>query len=862
MYLAYFDQDVLAMVFAELIGAFIAALSILYIYYKFVIFDFWRKRGVFYIKPAVLTGNITALLTGKKQIGVFFHDIYMKYKGHRAIGMYSLHKPNLVVADLDLIKTVLTKNFASFHDRGTFCNEKIDPLSGHLFSMPGKKWRNLRTKMTPTFTLGKIKQMFPIVKECGDELANYLDSKVQMRDSIEMKDIFARYTTDVIMSTAFGIKSNCIEDPNNEYRKHEKKIFEMNTIWIALFWFTPNIMELFSIPITPQSVTSFFMNLFRENVEYRQAHNIIRHDFMDLLIQLIDKGYVDPENSTNTTTTETTSSINKLTMEEATAQSYIFFIAGYETSSTTGTFALYELAQHHDMQDKVCKEIDEMLAKHGGLTYDALNEMTDYEEISTSTNVKSYLYRRYKLTDNEHSCAKGDFNHYTSAQFGYVQTKVGLVSLLSKYKFNLHPQTSVPPNESAVLLTANGAPIAEKMASLTVGPRGPMLLQDFVFLDEMSHFTRERTPERVVHAKGAGAFGYFEVTHDITKYSKAKVFSSIGKKTPIAVRFSTTTGESGSADTVREPRGFAVKFYTEDGIWDIVGNNTPIFFIKDPIFFPSFVHTQKRNPATHLRDADMFWDFISLRTETTHQVMYLFSDRGIPDGYRHMTGYGSHTFKLVNSKNEMVYCKFHYKGQYPSWTLYIQVMTAEQAKTFKWNPFDLTKVWPHKEYPLIQVGKLVLNRNPENYFTDVEQMAFDPAHMAISAMHYQRDGHMSIYNHGGAPNYHPNSFSGPKECPAARSPPFHECPAARSPPFHVSGHVDRHDDLDEDDFGQATTFWRMTLDEPARERLVQNMVASLRNASTFIVERAVRNFARVDVDLAQRLTNGLRNCKV
>ncbi|KAL0109412.1 hypothetical protein PUN28_014468 [Cardiocondyla obscurior] len=476
--------------------------------------------------------------------------------------------------------------------------------------------------------------------------------------------------------------------------------------------------------------------------------------------------------------------------------------------------------------------------------------------------------------------------------------------------------------EPSVLLTANGAPIAEKKASLTVGPRGPLLLQDFVYLDEMSHFNRERIPERVVHAKGAGAFGYFEVTHDISKYSKAKVFSSIGKRTPIAIRCSTVGGESGSADTVRDPRGFAVKFYTEEGIWDLVGNNTPIFFIKDPLFFPSFIHTQKRNPATHLKDADMFWDFISLRPETTHQVMFLFGDRGIPDGYRHMNGYGSHTFKLVNSKNEMVYCKFHYKtnqgiknipaekaaelsasdpdysirdlynaiatGQFPSWTLYIQVMTAEQAKTFEWNPFDLTKIWPHKEYPLIPVGKLVLDRNPENYFADVEQAAFDPAHMvpgiepspdkmlqgrlfaygdthrhrlgpnhlqlpvncpykAISAMHYQRDGFMPIHNHGGAPNYYPNSFSGPKECPAARS-----------PAFSVNGDVDRYDPVDEDDFGQATTFWKKTLDEPARERLVQNMVGSLSNASTFIVERAVRNFARVDVELAQRLTDGLR----
>ncbi|CAD1478067.1 unnamed protein product, partial [Heterotrigona itama] len=320
--------------------------------------------------------------------------------------------------------------------------------------------------------------------------------------------------------------------------------------------------------------------------------------------------------------------------------------------------------------------------------------------------------------------------------------------------------------ERPVLLTGNGTPIANKKASLTVGSHGPILLQDFVYLDEMSHFARERIPERVVHAKGAGAFGYFEVTHDITRYCKAKVFSSIGKRTPIAVRFSTVGGESGSADTARDPRGFAVKFYTEEGIWDLVGNNTPIFFVKDPLFFPSFIHTQKRNPVTHLKDADMFWDFLSLRTESMHQVMILFSDRGIPDGYRHMNGYGSHTFKLVNAHNEIVYCKFHYKtdqgiknifsdkaaeisssdpdysirdlynaiasNNYPTWTFYIQVMTASQAKNFRWNPFDITKVmivWPHDEYPLIPVGKLVLDRNPDNYFNDVEQIAFDPAHM-------------------------------------------------------------------------------------------------------------------------------------
>ncbi|XP_017787727.1 PREDICTED: catalase isoform X2 [Habropoda laboriosa] len=482
--------------------------------------------------------------------------------------------------------------------------------------------------------------------------------------------------------------------------------------------------------------------------------------------------------------------------------------------------------------------------------------------------------------------------------------------------------------ECPVLQTGNGAPIPNKTASLTAGPKGPVLLQDFVYLDEISHFNRERIPERVVHAKGAGAFGYFEVTHDISKYCKAEVFSSIGKRTDVAVRFSTVGGESGSADTVRDPRGFAVKFYTEEGIWDLVGNNTPIFFIKDPLFFPSFIHTQKRNPVTHLKDADMFWDFISLRPETTHQVMFLFGDRGIPDGHRHMNGYGSHTFKLVNADNEAVYCKFHYKtdqgiknipadkaaelsssdpdysirdlynaignGNYPSWTFSIQVMTMTQAKTFRWNPFDLTKIWPHDEFPLMPVGKLVLNKNPENYFAQVEQLAFDPAHMipgiepspdkmlqgrlfaygdthrhrlgpnhlqlpvncpykviipfSISAvMNYQRDGFMALNNQNGAPNYFPNSFNGPKECPAARI-----------SSFPVSGDVDRYDPENEDNFGQATLFWRRVLNAEEKSRLVDNMVGSLRNASTFIVERAVKNFAEVDADLGKRLTEGLR----
>jgi catalase len=282
-------------------------------------------------------------------------------------------------------------------------------------------------------------------------------------------------------------------------------------------------------------------------------------------------------------------------------------------------------------------------------------------------------------------------------------------------------------NEVPSLTTSNGAPIASITASLTAGAQGPIVLKDFTLIDHLAAFDRERIPERVVHAKGAGAFGHFTVTNvEIRKYCKAKLFDTLGKKTPVAVRFSTVGGESGSADTARDPRGFAVKFYTEDGNWDLVGNNTPIFFIRDPILFPSFIHTQKRNPVTHCKDPDAMWDFISLRPETTHQVSFLFSDRGTPDGYRHMNGYGSHTFKVVNDAGIPTYVKWHFKtdqgiknlpvskadqlassdpdysirdlfnavdtGDFPSWTVYVQVMSVEAAAASPFNPFDVTKV--------------------------------------------------------------------------------------------------------------------------------------------------------------------------
>lgn len=482
------------------------------------------------------------------------------------------------------------------------------------------------------------------------------------------------------------------------------------------------------------------------------------------------------------------------------------------------------------------------------------------------------------------------------------------------------PKKPEQAHESHVVTTATGAPISEKNASLTVGPTGHMLLQDTHFIEELAHFDRERIPERVVHAKGAGAFGYFQVTHDITKYCAAKVFDTVGKKTKIAVRFSTVAGELGSADTVRDPRGFAIKFYTDDGIWDLVGNNTPVFFIRDPILFPSLVHSHKRHPATHLHDPDMFWDFASLRPETTHQLMILFGDRGIPDGYRFMNGYGGHAFKMINSSGQPVYCKFHYEtktnkylesdeaacivskspdyaiedlyeaidnDEYPTWTLYIQVMTFEQAEKSPYNPFDITKVWFKGDYPPIQVGKLVLDKNPTNYFADVEQIAFSPAHLVpgiepspdkmligrmfsygdthrhrlganylqlpvncpYSVKNYQRDGPQTFNNQGGGPNYYPNSFDGPDVLPKSKTPQV---------PWKITGDVKRYDTGDEDNFSHGRALYQRVFDDAARERFIANLCDSLRDiASTKIRQRAIENFAKVDSSLEKRIVDCL-----
>lgn len=466
-------------------------------------------------------------------------------------------------------------------------------------------------------------------------------------------------------------------------------------------------------------------------------------------------------------------------------------------------------------------------------------------------------------------------------------------------------------HDKGTATTSNGCPVDSITASMTAGPLGNIVLKDFNLVDHLAAFDRERIPERVVHAKGAGAFGHFEVTStEITKYCRAKLFSKQGKKTSIAARFSTVGGESGSADTVRDPRGFAVKFYTEEGNWDLVGNNTPIFFIRDPILFPSFIHTQKRNPQTHVKDATMMWDFITLRPETVHQVSFLFSDRGTPDGYRHMNGYGSHTFKTVNDAGEAFYVKWHFKTdqgiknltveeadkitgtdpdysirdlfsaiankQYPSWTMYVQVMRFDEAERLSFNPFDVTKTWSHAEYPLIEVGRMVLDRNPANYFAEVEQLAFAPSHLvpgiepspdkmlqgrlfsysdthrhrlgvnyqsipvncpyATSVRNYQRDGNMRVDgNQGSAPNYFPNSFSGPETSAAAA---WH----AES----ASGDVARHETGDEDNYSQCRAFFNKVLGPAERDRLTDNIAGNLVNAEEFIQQRAIAMFAAVD----------------
>jgi catalase len=342
--------------------------------------------------------------------------------------------------------------------------------------------------------------------------------------------------------------------------------------------------------------------------------------------------------------------------------------------------------------------------------------------------------------------------------------------------------------EKKKLTTVAGAPVSDNQNTMTAGARGPALLQDVWFLEKLGHFDREVIPERRMHAKGSGAFGNFTVTHDVTKYTRTKVFSAVGKKTDLFVRFSTVAGERGAADAERDIRGFAIKFYTEEGNWDLVGNNTPVFFLRDPLKFPDLNHAVKRDPRTNVRSAKNQWDFFTNLPEALHQVTIVMSDRGIPYSYRHMHGFGSHTFSLINSRNERFWVKFHLKTQqaiknltdeeaqaiiakdreshqrdlyesienrdYPRWTMYFQIMPEKDAARMPYNPFDLTKVWYHGDYPLIEAGVLELNRNPENYFADVEQAAFSPANI-VPGIGFSPDKMLQgrLFSYGDAQRY-------------------------------------------------------------------------------------------------------------
>lgn len=460
------------------------------------------------------------------------------------------------------------------------------------------------------------------------------------------------------------------------------------------------------------------------------------------------------------------------------------------------------------------------------------------------------------------------------------------------------------------LTSESGRPIGDNQNSQTAGARGPVLMQDAWLMEKLAHFNRERIPERVVHAKGSGAFGNLTITNDITKYSKAAIFSKVGKKTDLFLRFSTVAGEKGAADTERDVRGFAIKFYTEEGNWDLVGNNTPVFFIRDPLKFPDFIHTQKRDPKTNMRSSTAAWDFWSLMPESLHQVMILMSDRGIPSNLRQMHGFGSHTFSLINNKDERFWVKFHFKSMqgisnltdqeaeavvakdreasqrdlfehiekkdFPKWRMCIQVIAEDEAKKLDFNIFDLTKTWSQKKYPLIEVGIMELNKNPENYFTTVEQSAFSPANvvpgiglspdkmlqgrlfayadahryrLGVNAgslpvnaprcpMHnYHRDGSMRFDDNGGATvNYQPNSFGGPTDNNKYKELGLHIEGEAYSYNF-------REDDKDY--YTQPGALYRL-IPKEEKDRLHGNVARSMNGVPKEIQIRAIARFYQAD----------------
>jgi len=476
----------------------------------------------------------------------------------------------------------------------------------------------------------------------------------------------------------------------------------------------------------------------------------------------------------------------------------------------------------------------------------------------------------------------------------------------------------------ATLTTDSSAAVTDNQNSRTAGAAGPVLLEDHHLIEKLAHFDRERIPERVVHAKGSGAYGYFEVLANVTQWTKAAFLATVGKRTEVFMRFSTVAGEKGSADTVRDPRGFAIKFYTGDGNYDLVGNNTPVFFIRDSLKFPDFIHSQKRDPYTNIQEPDNIWDFFSLSPEATHQFTILFSDRGIPASFRNMDGFGPHTFQWVNARGEVFWVKYHFKtdqgiknlipedaariaghdadyhqrdllrainrAEYPSWTLKMQIMPAAEAAKYRFNPFDVTRVWPHRDYPLMTVGRIVLNRNPENYFAEVEQAAFNPAHfvpgigpspdkmlqgrlfaygdthryrLGANHMHlpinrphvaevsdYSRDGSMRVDgNHGREKNYELNSYGGPQQT----GQPLWA-------PIEVAGLTGNHAPVhhrDDNDFVQAGDLYRLMSDEK-KQRLIANIAASLSKVSREdIIERSVGYFRKADPEYGDQVASAV-----
>lgn len=460
-----------------------------------------------------------------------------------------------------------------------------------------------------------------------------------------------------------------------------------------------------------------------------------------------------------------------------------------------------------------------------------------------------------------------------------------------------------------ILTTTAGAPVSDNQNSITAGPRGPVLMEDYKLLEKLAHQNRERIPERTVHAKGVGAFGTLTVTHDITRYTKARIFSEIGKKTEMLARFSTVAGERGAADAERDVRGFALKFYTEEGNWDLVGNNTPVFFVRDPLKFPDFIHTQKRHPKTNMRSPTAMWDFWSLSPESLHQVTILMSDRGLPQGMRHMHGFGSHTYSFINAQNQRHWVKFHFKStqgiknwtnreaeavvatdresaqrdlfeaierrDFPKWRFYVQIMTEAEAEKTPFNPFDLTKVWPHADFPLIEVGMLELNRNAENYFAEIEQSSFSPsnvvpgisfspdkmlqartfayadAHRYRVGTHYESlpvnrpknavntyhlDGPMrSDWSNNPDAYYEPNSFNGPVQTNVAEE-----------PPLPISGDAARYNHREgNDDYTQPGNLFRLMSDSQ-KAQLFQNIAEAMTGVPKFIIDRQLAHFDKAD----------------